>query len=109
MAITNVAIASQSGGAPGNPEYTDIVTLDLDNSYPAGGYPDFNASVKDAIGPDRTIMHVAQNNYPGTTKVEAKYDRANDKLVCFDGAFAEIAGAVDLSGVVGLELVITSK
>ena len=109
MAITNVAIASQSGGAPGNPEYTDIVTLNLDNSYVTGGYANFNASVAPVIGPNRTIMGVTQNNYPGTTKCEAKYDRTNDKLVCYDAAFAEIANGVDLISVVGLELVITSK
>ena len=50
MAISNVAAVAQSGGAPGDPKYTNLVTLDLDDSYTTGGYADFTASVQSIIG-----------------------------------------------------------
>lgn len=114
MAITNAALAVASGGAPGQPQYDDIVTLDLDASYPnpgpTGGYADFYATtLAPIIGKGKTVIAVRQNNSVGTTPVHVGYDRANDKLLCYDWAGAEIANGVDLSGVVGLELVITSR
>jgi hypothetical protein len=63
MTISNVALLAQSGGAPGNPGYRDIVTLDLDNSYPTNGYTEFNAAVAEVIGEDKIIQQVKQNNF----------------------------------------------
>ena len=102
MAILNVALAAATGGAPGNPQYIDIVTLDLSAGYTAGGWADFSVSVQDAIGKGKTIQTVVQNNIPGTPKVLVKYDRTTEALI-------EVAPAGDLSGVVGLELVIISN
>ena len=93
MAILNVALAAATGGAPGNPQYIDIVTLDLSAGYTAGGWADFSVSVQDAIGKGKTIQT----------------DRTTDKLVCVTEALIEVAPAGDLSGVVGLELVIISN
>jgi hypothetical protein len=111
MSITNVALGSQAGQAPGSPVYKDIVTLDLDASYPQYGYPDFNATVAGVIGAGKTILSVEQNNFPGN--VIAKYDRTNDKLVIFEVAagptISEVGNGVSLATITGLELVITSK
>jgi hypothetical protein len=109
MALTNVTLKYQAGFAPGEPNYRDIVTLDLDASYPTGGYPEFNAAVAAVIGPDKTIQHIAANNIPGSPAVIPMYDRTNDKLVCYDFAGAEVTNATDLQAVVGLELVIFSN
>ena len=108
MAITNVALTDHIGYAPGQPTFVDVVTLDLDATYPAGGYPNFTATVEAIIGKGKQILHVGFNNTPGTTKVYPLYDIANDKLVMNDWAGAENV-VVDLSGCVGLELVIFSK
>jgi len=109
MAISNVSRVAKAGSAPGDPVYHDIVTMDLDNVYPSGGYPAFEASVKGQIGEGRTILAVRANNSPGTPKVFPFYDRDNDKLLMHDWAGAEFSGSSDLSGVVGLELDIMSK
>lgn len=116
MAITNGTFVAKMGQAPGDPAPAVLLTLDLDNNYPAGGYADFKQTVLDAVGDtigkgDITILHVGQNNSPGAAgaKTLAMYDRANDKLVCVDFAGAEHAGAADLSSVVGLELVVWYK
>ena len=116
MAITNGTFVAKMGQAPGDPAPAVLLTLDLDNNYPAGGYADFKATViaavKDDIGGgDIDILHVGQNNSPGdpAAKVVPMYDRANDKLVCQDWAGAEHTGASDLSSVTGLELVIWYK
>jgi len=110
MAITNVALQDKIGGAPGDPVFTDVVTLSLDASYPAGGYVGFTASVEGQIGLGKTILEVNQNNVPGSPAVYVAYDRTLDALVCYVWATGvEVAGGVNLSGVVGLELVIRSK
>ena len=57
MAITNETLAASFGGAPGQPTFVDIVTLDLDASYPAGGYPEFYAiTLAPIIGEGKTIL-----------------------------------------------------
>lgn len=109
MAISNVALAAAIGGAPGNPQYIDIVTLDLSAGYTTGGWVDFSASVEAAIGKGKTIRAIVQNNFPGTPKVLVTYDRAADTLLCHTEALVEVAPAGDLVAVVGLELVIFSN
>ncbi len=116
MAITNAAYADHAGAAPGNPQPSVVITLDLDASYPLtadDGYADFKATVlaatdlAAAVGKDMTILSVQQNNFP--TAVLAKYDRALDVLKCYNEALVEYANASDLSGCVGLELVVFYK
>lgn len=116
MAITNGTFVAKMGQAPGDPAPAVLLTLDLDNNYTADGYADFKATVLAAVSGqigagDIDIVHVGQNNSPGSAgaKTLAMYDRTNDKLVCYDFAGAEHAGAADLSSVVGLELVIWYK
>ena len=48
MAITNAALVSTAGNAPGDPLFMKRVTLDLDNNYLTGGYTGFKATL-DAI------------------------------------------------------------
>lgn len=117
MAITNATYKDHAGAAPGNPQPCVLLTLDLDASYPLtadDGYAAFKAVVlaatglTDAVGKDLTILHVAQNNYP--MAVIAKYDRTLDVLKCYDAATGiEYVDGSDLSGAVGLELVIFYK
>ena len=116
MAITNGTFVAKLGQAPGDPAPAVLVTLDLDNNYPAGGYPDFKATllaaVKDEIGAgDIDILHIGQNNSPGSAAAKSvpMYDRVADKLVCQDWAGSEHTGGSDLSSVVGLELVVWYK
>ena len=93
MAISNVAAVAQSGGAPGDPKYTNLVTLDLDDSYTTGGYADFTASVQSIIGAGRAIVGVVQQNIPaGTVKVLTGYDYANDKLLCYVASTGVVTG-----------------
>jgi hypothetical protein len=113
MAITNATFKTKMGQAPGDPMPALVMTCDLDASYVTGGYANFKATVlaacKAEVGTDISILHVAQNNVPGTPAVVVKYDRTNDKLVCYDWAGAQVANATDLSGIDQIELVIFYK
>ena len=121
MAITNVAASVLTGQAPGDPVYMDLVTLDLDATYPAGGY-DFSAGAAarlllDAqIGAGRTIVDVKATTNHAAPSTAAntllfQWDPANDKLmVLLNTTAAEVAaGDADLSGVTDLGLLFISK
>jgi hypothetical protein len=112
MAISNVALQDEIGRGPGQPTFKDVVTLDLDGAYPAGGYATFNASVAPTIGAAKTILAVVQNWTTGgaAQAVLAQYDRVADKLVMISPltGVEHLPGA-NLAAVVGLELTIISK
>ena len=107
MAITNVELKASFGGAPGQPTFTDIVEIDLDNAYATGGYTGFAAILQAVIGAGREILNVEQNNFP--TAHIVKYDRTNDTLVVYTEALVEAVNATDLSLAADLELLVTSK
>lgn len=109
MALTLLASQAKAGFAPGDPMYIDVITLSLDNSYPTGGYA-FDALFASSIAKGRTILGVTQNNEPGSVKIHPRYVRSTGKLMAIvQSTGAEVAAAVDLSSVVGLELVVLSK
>lgn len=72
----------------------NVGTIAGDSSYTAGGY----ALAPGAFGlgsVDRFDIDLPVNPTPAVRA--ARYDYANNKLIFFDQAFAEIAGGVDLS------------
>jgi hypothetical protein len=116
MTIANASLVAAAGNAPGDPLYAQVAELDLDNSYPANGY-DFavgtaNRTALDAvIGAGKTIVGVAQQTQHAISAkgITVTWDFANTKLRVWDAATgAEIAGAVNLSTVVNLQLLILS-
>lgn len=110
MTITNPTAVRSAGGAPGDPLYHDLIAVDLDASYPTGGYLTFSTTVQGIIGKGRTVLGIKQVNFPGATKHFAEYDEANDKLKMLIYTTAiEAAGSADLSDHVGVKLLITSK
>ena len=114
MGITNFDKKASGGGAPGNPQFWDIVEMDLDASYATGGY-DLSAGSTDRalldaqIGSGRTIQAVVPLNFPGTTKHYPEWDDTNDKLkILVDATKAEAANGADLSSMADLRLLILS-
>ena len=111
MAITSITYKDKNGQAPGDPFGYVVVTLNLDATYPIGGYAGFKALVlaacKGYISTDITILNVEQNNFP--MAVWCTYDRLNDKLRCFDDALVEYIDTSDLHLATGLELVVFYK
>lgn len=113
MGITNFDKQAGAGGAPGNPQFWDVVEMDLDASYVTGGY-DLSAGSTDRllldaqIGSGRTIQAVVQLNYPVATWI-VEWDDTNDKLkVLVDATKAEAANGTNLATMVDLRLLILS-
>lgn len=104
MAIT-INSVSRGHGQTQAPRRVIVVNVDLDNSYPAGGY-DIDASM-DAEGTP-TIEHSPfQPISNGTTLRYARIvnDGGTLKLRVFtDATLAQAAGATDLSTYTGIEV-----
>lgn len=83
MSIANISLVDSIGGAPGDPVFADLVELDLDNAYPAGGYTTLATVLQDAIGKGKTILSVEQQNSPGTVKIKTKYDYDAGSLMAY--------------------------
>lgn len=116
MALTNVAVVTgTSVKAPIGPVFVDRITLDLDDSYPSGGYASFSDTIKDVLGQgsSRTLVAVQQASPAGGYILH--WDRSNDKLIIYygnndagaDGPLIENATA-DLSLITGVELLVFS-
>lgn len=113
MAISNVALVGNQGlGHTSKVHFLNLLDLDLDNNYPAGGYAGIGASLKAAIGTDKTIIGFLQMTDGGGYNL--KYDRANDKLKVLQGAAGagpdeEVAGGTNLAAITNVEFLVWSK
>jgi hypothetical protein len=114
MALANITQPAAAGNAPGDPIFHKIVELDLDASYPAGGY-DMAAGTADrialdaVIGADKTILAVVQQTQHAIAVkgITVTWDYANTKLRVWDAATGlEMAGATNLSSVTNLQLLV---
>ena len=99
MAIT-VNTAGASAGMPTAPQRVIELDVDLDASYPTGGY-DVAASLPQS--PTLVSPFVAASN--GTTPIYLRINPATLKLQAFvDDTFVEVAGAVDLATYTGVKV-----
>jgi hypothetical protein len=107
MAIT-VNSAGNSNGMPTAPQRVTVVNVDLDNSYPTGGY-DITASLPDGVTVtwSETVIHYDASalrylKVTGTGFVQA--------FVQTDGApGVEVTAAVDVSGHTGVSIGFTHE
>lgn len=106
MAITNISQVTGATTTPGSPIFLDIVELDLDASYPAGGYTEFTSTLASTIGEGRTLLGVVQLNFP--IAVHVQYNKATDKLQCYTEALVEHSGSDNLSSATDLRLLVIS-
>jgi hypothetical protein len=101
--------AKLTGAMPQAPLFAINISFPGDDAYPAGGTPDFQELVRDAI--ETKMKAAADANIRGRQNVEIEnviaglcgaytpiYDKANDKLwVDVKATGVEVAPAVDLS------------
>lgn len=82
--------------------FFDKLVIDLDNSYPTGGYPDFLAAYRAAVAPRQpTIVGIVPLRTAGYI---VEYDAENDTLMLFqngaiDTPHEEVPNATDLAAV----------
>jgi len=112
MAITNVAAVGTQGPQCSNkPVFIDRVDLDLDASYPTGGYTTISTTIKAVIGANKTIIAIQQASPCGGYKLF--WDRTNDKLMAYQGAAglgadSEVSNATNLSTITNCEFIVIS-
>lgn len=113
MALANVAVSLTSGNAPGDPQYTYRISLDLDGDYQTGGYLTFFATtLKAVIGPGRTVVAINQLSPCGGYKLW--YIIATDALQVYQypgalGPATEVPLHTNLAGVTGCLLEVVCK
>jgi hypothetical protein len=92
---TTITLLQEFGGAPNNPQFTDVMTFDADNSYPTGGYTGFSAYVSTALHGTRQVLTVSNNK--NSSHYTAHYDFVADALVIYDTTTGlEVPAATDL-------------
>jgi hypothetical protein len=79
---TTISVLREFGGAPNNPQFTDVLSFNADNAYPAGGYTGFSAFVSTALNGTRQVLSVNTNAASGHYR--ARYDYVADALVIED-------------------------
>jgi hypothetical protein len=114
MALSNIAEAGQQGmGSTCRVQSFARITLDLDDDYPTGGYPDgggFTALVKTALGNQNiTVVDVKRANAGGG--YQYVYDRVNDTLMVYlyptsAGPMTQVPDETDLVAITGVELIV---
>ena len=67
-----------AGYDPGSPYRHDVLEFAGDGAYPAGGTPDFEVLVQDALGAKVRVVSVESIDLTGYM---LRYDITNDKLV----------------------------
>jgi hypothetical protein len=92
---TTINLLQEFGGAPNNPQFTDVLTFNGDNAYPTGGYTAFSAFVSTALNGTRQVLTVSNNKNSG--HYAAQYDFVNDALVIIDTTTGlEVPNGTDL-------------
>lgn len=112
MALGNMARLGQTGQAPQNAVFHDIVTLVGESSYAAGGSTGLQTKLRALTGAaGRTVKAVVALDGQGYV---LGWDVADSKLKVYygnydaaDGALIEVPNATDLSGVTFTLLVIS--
>jgi len=89
MAIGAMTLGTGAGGSPSAPVFFDPVSFAGDGAYGAGGTADFEGSFQAEIGCARTIVAIIPGDCGGYVPV---YDRANDKLLVYEGAYTGADG-----------------
>ena len=115
MALSNMAEAGTQGmGSTARVQSFARITLDLDASYPSGGYPaagGFQALVRTALNNQNiTIVDVKRANLGGGYNYI--YDRINDKLMVLwyptgQGPATDVTGTTNLSAITDVELIVS--
>jgi hypothetical protein len=96
---TQINVLREFGGAPNNPQFTDVLSFPADNAYPTGGYTGFSAFVSIALNGTRQVLSVSNNKNSG--HYTAQYDFVNDALVVIDTTTGlEVANGTDLHALV---------
>ena len=97
------------------PQFTDRISHVGDDAYPAGGSADYSDFINARLFGDASVPGKRQlldvTGYgltAGAITHFVQYDVANDKLVVYLLAGAEVAGATDLSTVT-FDLAVTSR
>lgn len=112
---TSATIAGSQGAKPMAPQFTDRLSHAGDDAYPAGGSADYTAFINARLFGDgsdpgkRTLLDVTGYGVTaGAVSHFVQYDVANDKLVVYLLAGAEVTGATDLSTTT-FDLAVTSR
>lgn len=97
MALGTITRGDKSGEKPGAPTFVDVLAFPGDDSYPTGGTLGFEASVREALGQNVTVLGVIAGDCADNVPV---YDPAADSLKVFvRSTGAEVANTTNLSGV----------
>jgi hypothetical protein len=110
MAMTIPSAVSRTTGGVES-LFCHRVTVNLDNSYPTGGYPAFQDKLRAAAAPAApTVEAIVAIDAKGLT---VAYDRVTDKLKLYrTGATTavqqEVPNATDLSSLVSIEILVLS-
>lgn len=86
------------------------MTIDLDNSYPTGGWD--VSTILGALDNSYTVLDIrVRGGVPqGGAGHTLVYNKATDKLMAFvNSTGAEAANALDFSGVTGLRVVVDAE
>lgn len=84
MAIGTITVGTGAGKASSAPTFFDPISFAGDGAYGAGGTADFEGSFQTKIGCARTIVAIIPGDCGGYVPV---YDRANDKLLVYEGNY----------------------
>lgn len=107
MAITVNSVA-RGNGMPSAPQRIQNLNVDLDNSYPAGGY-----SISSSLKGGTVVWSETKPHYNGAVLRWFRVNPATSKLQAFaddNGApGAETAPAADLSAHTGLEVAVATE
>jgi hypothetical protein len=109
MALTYNTDAAVQSAKVAQANFIVTLTIDLDDSYPSGGYDlsGIVAALQGQVENTYTVLHVAA--LPDGT-YDFHYDSVNNKLLVFVSATgAEVAGSVDLQAVTGVQLTVWAE
>lgn len=106
MALGTLTHTSQNARSGLDVVFHDEVTLVGDASYPTGGTAGFQAAMRALTKDQREILAVIPIGAQGAAGRMPVWDKANGKLMMFNGA-SEVANATDLSAITYRLLVIS--
>jgi hypothetical protein len=100
MAIGTITASAAAGKAASTPVRLIPLSFAGDGAYPAGGTVDFEGSVQDALGEDVSVLAVIPIGACGG--YVPVYDKANDKLMVFEGNYDGADGPLQESSTANL-------
>ena len=102
MAVTNVVVTRTVGGESNQPHRQVLISLDLDASYPTGGYPVPLVGIDNADG-----FEIALAEAPPSGDYRFWWNPSTNKLMAFTlttGTAAATTPGTNLSGITSLLL-----